>query len=402
MCDQIGQSQVLPYLVGCSSVGHRITLISFEKPARMVVSGEDVRRECADAAMNWRPQRFHAFPPVLSKVVDIVAMRRAADRATRSSRFDLVHARSYPAASVGLRLKRRHGIPLLFDMRGFWPDERRDGERWSNRSLLGRSLYKRWKAIEANLLAASDHIVVLTAAARHVVASSPSYRGAPISVIPCAADFDLFRIASADERAAARAEIGISHDGAVFVYLGSLGTVYRLDALLRLFAASRERIPGLKFLFIGSGTVDQLLFEAARLDIPITRDEIRSVSATRSEVPRWINAGDIGLCFRTPTSASAGVSPTKFGECLACGLPVVGNSQIGDFDLIIKSLGSGVALPDLSNASIEAAAASIPSLLRADREQLRARARRFLDLGTAVDAYRQIYGDLQQPVSVEP
>jgi len=402
MCDNIGQSQVLPYLLGCADAGNRITLISFEKRARMAASGDGVRRRCADAAINWRPQSFRTFPPVLSKIADMLAMRRAAERAVRSSSFDFVHARSYPAASVGLRLKRRHGLPLLFDMRGFWPDQRREGGRWTDRSLLGRSLYKRWKAIEAELLGQADHIIVLTAAARDLIAASPAYLGAPISIIPCAADFELFRIASADERAAARAEIGIPQDAPVLAYLGSLGTVYRLDALLQLFAAARERIPGLILLFIGGGAADRILSEAASLGIALHPDEIRSVSAARAEVPRYINAGDIGLCFCTPTFSSAGVSATKVGEYLACGLPIVGNSQIGDFDRIVDAIGSGIALPDLSAASIKEAAAAVPLLLDANREQVREKARRFLDLGTAVEAYRHIYEYLCAPVTVEP
>jgi glycosyltransferase involved in cell wall biosynthesis len=402
MCDQIGQSQVLPYLIGCAGAGHRVTLISFEKPARMAAFGEDVRRKCADAAINWLPQRFHSFPPLLSKAADMLAMRGAADRAVRGSHFDLVHARSYPAGLAALRLKQRHGVPLLFDMRGFWPDQRREGGRWSNRGLLGRSLYRYWKGIEARLLAEADHIVVLTTAARDAIATMPDYRGAPISVIPCAADFALFRIASEEERADARARIGIPHDAPVLAYLGSLGTVYRLDAMLRLFAETRERVGGLKFLFIGKGSIDQLLSEAARLGIALHPDEIRSVSAARTEVPQWLNAADIGLCFCTPTFSSAGVSATKVGEYLACGLPIIGNVQIGDFARIVSSVGIGLTVADLSDASIEVAAAAIPSLLGADRLRVRDRARRFLDLGTAVDGYRRIYEDLRAPVAVEP
>lgn len=402
MCDNIGQSQVLPYLLGCAEAGHQITLISFEKRARMTESSDRVRRRCADGAISWQPQPFRSFPPVLSKAADMLAMRRAAERTVRSAPFDFIHARSYPAASVGLRLKRRHGVPLLFDMRGFWPDQRREGGRWSDRSLFGQSLYKRWKAIEAELLGQADHIVVLTTTARNLVAASPAYRGAPISVIPCAADFDLFQIADTDERAAARAQIGIPQDAPVLAYLGSLGTVYRLDALLQMFAAARERIPGLMLLFIGGGPANRILSEAASLGITLEPHEIRCISAARAEVPQWINAGDIGLCFCTPSFSSAGVSATKVGEYLACGLPIIGNSQIGDFARIVDAIGSGVALPDLSGASIEQASAAVPLLLKADREQVRERARRFLDLGTAVEAYRQIYENLRVPVSVEP
>jgi glycosyltransferase involved in cell wall biosynthesis len=402
LADHIGQSQVLPYLLGCAQAGHCITVISFEKPARMAIHGDEVSRRCREAGIEWRPQRFRSSPPLLAKAIDLAAMRRAAARAVRERRFGLIHCRSYPAAAIGLKLKRKHGIPLLFDMRGFWPDQRREGGRWRSDTALGRALFNRWKKLEGELYGEADHIVVLTAAAREVIVASPRYRDAPISVIPCCADFDLFRLSTAEERSAARAELGIGADAPILVYLGSLGTVYRLDALLGVFAAARERLPGLKVLFIGSGRLGPILTEAGRIGVQLGPDEIRSVTAAREDVSRWINAGDVGLCFCTPTFSSLGVSATKVGEYLACGLPVVGNRQIGDFARIVEAVGSGNVLDDLTEESLREAGERMPGLIHAERAQIRERARRFLDLHKGVDAYRQIYEDLLQPVSVEP
>lgn len=116
LTDHIGQSQVLPYLAGCAAA-HRLTVISFEKPHREKLLGEEVRRQCSALGIDWRPQRFRSRPPVLSKAMDMRAMRSAADKAVREIAFDLVHCRSYPSAWVGYHLKRRHGLQLLFDMR---------------------------------------------------------------------------------------------------------------------------------------------------------------------------------------------------------------------------------------------------------------------------------------------
>ena len=401
LADHIGQSQVLPYLLGCARVGHRITVVSFEKPARMQALGDAVARQCAEAGIDWRPQPFRSSPPLLAKAIDLRAMRRAARKAVRETRFDLVHCRSYPAASVGLKLKQEHGPKLLFDMRGFWPDQRREGGRWPAESLFGRALYKRWKKLEALLYAQSDHIVVLTAAARKVVAGAAEYRRAPISVIPCCADFGMFAI-DTSQRSSARAELGIAADAPVLVYLGSLGTVYRLDAILRLFAAARKHQAGMRLLFIGSGPIEPILQEARRLGIELNPDEMRSVTARRAEVGRWLNAGDIGLCFCTPTFSSLGVSATKVGEYLACGLPVMGNRQIGDLAEIVHAVGSGHVLDDLGAESLEIAGERVPGLLQADRAEIRQRASRFMDLRTAVNAYGALYDDLNTPVTVGP
>lgn len=402
LADHIGQSQVLPYLLGCAEAGHRIAVISFEKKARMESCGAQVRRRCSEAGIDWRPQRFRSWPPLLSKAMDLRAMARAAAGAVEGRRFDFVHCRSYPAASVGLSLKRNRGLPLVFDMRGFWPDQRREGGRWRADTMLGRALYNRWKRLESELYAEADHIVVLTNAAREVVAASPVHGKSPISVIPCCADFRLFHPASRAERSATREELGLAEDVPVLVYLGSLGTVYRLDAIIGVFAAARERLPGLKLLFIGSGRTEPILAEARRLGVQLEADDMRSVTAAREDVPRWLSAGDVGLCFCTPTFSSLGVSATKVGEYLACGLPVIGNRQIGDFARIIDAVGSGYVLDDLTEASIRRAGESVPALLQANRHEIRERARAFLDLEGGVNAYRQLYQNIHQPVSVGP
>ena len=67
LADHIGQSQVLPYLLGCARAGHRITVVSFEKPTRMQALGEAVASQCAEAGIAWKPQRFRFSPPVLAK-----------------------------------------------------------------------------------------------------------------------------------------------------------------------------------------------------------------------------------------------------------------------------------------------------------------------------------------------
>jgi len=246
LCDQIGQSQILPYLEGCAAQGHRITAITFEKPEAMAKLGDTVRGRCGAVGIDWRPQLFRSFPPLLSKAWDMHKLRAAAFAAASEMPFDLVHGRSYQGSYVALELKRRFGSPMLFDMRGFWADQRRDGGRWRDGSPLGRFLYRQWKQREAYMIGGADHIVVLTGAAREEIMRWPCYDISPISVIPCCADFGLFRAASKAERADDKTSLGIDPDTRVLGYLGSTGTVYRFDAHLRLFDRIRQPAPTAK------------------------------------------------------------------------------------------------------------------------------------------------------------
>jgi glycosyltransferase involved in cell wall biosynthesis len=398
LCDPIGQSQVLPYLIGCARAGHAITIISFEKPHRLEILGESVAALCKRENLHWVPQSFRSNPPYLAKLLDLRSMNRAAAALVRRGRFDFVHARSYVAGVVALGLKRRFGIPLLFDMRGFWPDQRREGRRWRAGNVVGDLLYRRWKRHERDLIRGSDHLVVLTQAARDEVRTWPAYRGTPISIIPCCADFDLFRPAPTKAARDARASLGISPGAPVLGYLGSIGTVYLLDQLLLLFDAVRKRSPDARLLFIGQDDLGDIRREGGRLGLSIADEEIIAIRSERAKVPYWLGAIDVGTCFITPTFSSKGVSATKLAEYLACGIPVIANAGIGDTGAIIDQVQGGYVLPNFSPEAVNDAAHAFQSLMKADGLEIRLRARQILDLPIALRAYRKVYDDLCAPV----
>ena len=56
--------------------------------------------------------------------------------------FHIVHCRSYISALVGLAMKKQFGTKFIFDMRGFWADERIEGGIWKLSHPLYRLIYK--------------------------------------------------------------------------------------------------------------------------------------------------------------------------------------------------------------------------------------------------------------------
>src|SRR3954453_3189970 len=83
LTDPLGQSQVLPYLVGLSERMHRITILSCEKRAALDKEGAAIRKLCAAAGLEWRPLPYHKRPPVLSSAFDLAMLRRSAVRLHR-------------------------------------------------------------------------------------------------------------------------------------------------------------------------------------------------------------------------------------------------------------------------------------------------------------------------------
>src|SRR5215217_1543755 len=162
LTDPLGRSQVLPYLLRLSELGHEITILSCEKPERMHRDGERIRKLCAAAGINWHSLVYHKRPPVFSTVYDLSRIRSAAVTLQRRERFDLVHCRGHFPAIVGLHLKRRYGTALLFDPRGFWPEEKAEAGVWNLRNPVYAAVYRYFKRLERTLFQRADQIVFLT------------------------------------------------------------------------------------------------------------------------------------------------------------------------------------------------------------------------------------------------
>lgn len=386
MTDPLGQSQVLPYLVGLAERGHQISLISFEKPARSEAEREAVAARCADAGIDWHPQVYHKRPPILSGLYDLAVMRRAAERLHRLRQFDWVHCRSDLPALVGLAMKRRHGVKFLFDMRGFWADERVDGGLWNMGNPLFRALFHYFKGKEAEFLREADHAVSLTEAGREVLGKQGAR--SPISVIPCCVDFGAFRPAGTAARAEARERLGIAAEARVAAYLGSIGTWYMLDEMLDCFRVQLDRDRRALFLIVTRDDPDPIRAAAAAKGI--RPDAILIRSASREEVPPIIAAADYGLFFIRPTYSKLASCPTKLGELLAMEIPVLTNGGVGDVDQIVTESGAGVVIDRFDKSAYGTALDRLEQLSSA-REVWQQVARRWFDLDAGVVRYDGIY-----------
>jgi hypothetical protein len=219
MLEPLGQSQVLAYLERLAA-DYSIHLISFEKKAdwkrrdaRMAIGA---RMEAAGIV--WHPLRYHKRPSAAATAFDIAAGTAALIRIARRESIKVVHARSYVAAIMAMGAKRVIGGRLLFDIRGFWADERVDGGIWPH----GGRMYRAAKAIERRLFLAADHVVTLTNASAVEIArfSCLEAKVPPVTVIPTCADLHLF-----SPRARPPGPFTLGH-------AGSVGTWYLFDETL--------------------------------------------------------------------------------------------------------------------------------------------------------------------------
>lgn len=396
MTDALGQSQVLPYLVGITKTSeYKVTLLSFEKKENYQKRKNTITSICSDAGIDWQPLFYTKQPPILSTLYDVYRLFTIVDKLHKQKAFVLLHCRSYIAALAGLYMKRKHKVPFVFDMRGFWADERVDGKIWSLSNPIYKLIYNYFKQKEKDFFNEADHSVSLTYNAKEEIHSWPLVNNPiPISVIPCCADLDLFDYSSIvhSNKERLRADLGIAQDAFVLSYLGSIGTWYMLDEMLAFFKALLAKKPNAIFLFITGESKELILTAAERYGIGESHFVIRR--AERKEVPIYLSQSDLAIFFILPAYSKKASSPTKQGEIMGMGIPLVCNDGVGDTSDIVKDTQAGLVLNRFDSLAINKAVESVDELIELNKANIRQGAFKYYSLEHGIESYTKIYNSI--------
>lgn len=114
MTDQLGQSQVLPYLCGLSKKGYVIHLVSCEKKERFEVHKNLIQNIVDENNIAWYPLKYYKSPPILSTLFDIRQLIKKAEALHAIYKFDVVHCRSYITSFAGQWMKKKYGTKFIF------------------------------------------------------------------------------------------------------------------------------------------------------------------------------------------------------------------------------------------------------------------------------------------------
>ena len=394
MLDPLGQSQVLPYLRELSKRGFEFTLLSFEREPesknadRFKQLKASLRAEGID--WNWLP--YHQKPSLPATTYDVIQGTRYARRLVRNKRIELLHARSHVAALIALRLKRRYGLKMIFDVRGLLADEYVDANHWRRDSLV----YRLTKSTERRLFHAADAIVTLTERIWPIISQWDGLRGRNVlqEVVPCCADLELFNFSSS-AREARRRELNLQNRF-VLVYSGSIDGWYLTEAMADFFSALRRERADAHFLWLaprGHERIRSLMRQRG-----LNETDYTVLSVPSADVPSYLSASDAGLAFIKSCLSKMASSPTKYAEYLGCGLPLVINQGIGDSDMLITQENTGVLVREFTEADYTAAARAIGDFTRdpeAVRQHSRNVARRVFDLQrVGVERYARLYAQV--------
>ncbi len=388
--EPLGESQVVAYVERLAS-DHAITLLSFEKRedlrdrARLSV----MQRRLDAMGIGWVRMRYHKRPPVLSTLFDVMAGIVRARAACRRRSVAIVHARGYVPALIALGARGASGAHFLFDMRGFWVDEKVEAGHWR----AGGLLYRIGKWSERRFFRSADAIVSLTEQGVRAF-DQLGYRvplGVPVEVIPTCVDLDRFRPEPKDSELAG--SLGLAGS----CVLGSIGTVsnwYMRHEMLRYLAYLARSLDRARVLIVTREDHGRLRRDAEDAGVPA--DRLVITRADFADMPKLVRLFDAGVFFIRPALSKRASAATKLAEFLGSGVPVIINDGVGDSGDIVKQGRVGVVLPAVDADAFDRSLPAVRALL-ADNEvgrRCRQVATELFDVTHGVDKYRRLYARL--------
>jgi PEP-CTERM/exosortase A-associated glycosyltransferase len=240
---------------------------------------------------------------------------------------DFLHAHSPVLNAIpALRVGRRLGLPVAYEIRAFWEDAAVD----HGTTREGSPRYRATRALETWALQRVDHVFTICEGLRRDIVS----RGIPpekITVIPNAVDIEGFQL-SGEPDAALKTQLGL--DGSIVI--GFVGSFYAyegldllIDALPRLLAAR----PELRLLLVGGGPQEANL-KAQTQRLGVTDQVIFTGRVPHSEVSRYYDLIDLLAYPRHSMRLTELVTPLKPLEAMAQGRVFVASDVGGHRELI--------------------------------------------------------------------
>ncbi len=392
LTDPLGQSQIIPYLIGLSAKGYDITILSNEKKESYQLYNQLVADKLKVAKINWKFTYYSNKPPVVSSAFGVRRMRKLAYYLAKSESFDIIHCRSILATMVGDSVRKRYGGKLIFDIRGFWADERVEGGLWNLKNKLYKAIYIYFKKKEKVFFKTADAIITLTEnAKKHIETHFLTKNN--FQVVPCAVDLNHFNPNSLDLQLMdeLKSKWGISSTDYVLSYVGSLGTRYRLKEMLAFFKELKNIQPNAKFLFITKSDTSEIKVLSDGLGIDYSAIIVDSCSY--ADIPNYIAVSQASIFFIVTSFSGKAVSPTKQGEIMSLGLPIVCNADLGDSDTILNETNTGVVVNNYTNESLKRAATDLINF-NAAPDKIQSVASTYFSLEKAVERYHTVYRNL--------
>lgn len=354
----VGSSQISPLILGLAKRGKSVCLITFEKTQ----PDEDLIQMFSKAGVVWIPKDF-GKPGALGGLRRLNTLRRSIPKSL------VIHGRSDVATSAAILSRTK--TPILWDVRSLWSDQR---------LLIGTPGWNRFTARGArsleNIAAKySAAISTLTAAVVPILEKRHNRIPEIREVIPTCVQTLKFLPSP------------IPNGQITCLLSGTFNNYYDIVRTKQILMEIRKTID-LRIIWARAG-------ESPTETLGVGEDLI--LRASHSEMPELVRNSHFGIaiCKQDDSLSLAAAVPTKIGEFLASGRPVIVSKGIGDLDQMLTSTKTGLVIDQ--NDSLLDISLKISRILDDPEtpDRCRALAMQHFDMDESVDRYLGIYEKMQ-------
>jgi len=310
----------------------------------------------------------------------------------RELKPDVIHAHSPVLDAVpAIRIGRKLGIPVVYEIRAFWEDAAVDHGSTKEDSLR----YKLTRALETWAVRNTDAVTVICEGLRRDLIE----RGIDpdkITVIPNAVDIEKFDMGGKPDPAL-KMKLGLG-SSRVLGFIGSFYAYEGLDLLIAALPAILGRMPDVKVLLVGGGPQDAALKQQV-MALDLKDRVVFTGRVPHAEVNRYYDLVDVLAYPRHPMRLTDLVTPLKPLEAMAQGRLMVA-SDVGGHKELIQDGRTGVLF---RADDVNDLATKVVSLLNNEQgwDAMKQAGRRFVETernwAASVARYRSVYGGLVKP-----
>lgn len=265
--------------------------------------------------------------PVLREIALMRQLEQRLQQVAEQLQPNIIHAHSpvlnaLPALRVGKRL----GIPVVYEVRAFWEDAAVDHGSTTEGSLR----YRATRRLETRALKRADHVFTICEGLRYDIVA----RGIPahkVTVIPNAVDIDAFEPGGQPDQTL-KAQLGLQ-GASVIGFIGSFYAYEGLDLLLDALPGILAQRPDARVLLVGGGPQDAAL-KAQAQRLGVVDKVIFTGRVPHDQVQRYYDLVDVLAYPRHSMRLTELVTPLKPLEAMAQGRVLVASDVGGHKELI--------------------------------------------------------------------
>jgi PEP-CTERM/exosortase A-associated glycosyltransferase len=249
------------------------------------------------------------------------------EQVVKRIRPHILHAHSPVLNAIpALRVGRRLGIPVVYEVRAFWEDAAVD----HGTAREGGLRYRLTRALESWALRRVDAVTTICEGLRNDIAAR-GIAADKITVIPNAVDIEAFSANGIPDREL-KSKLGLT-DSLVLGFIGSFYAYEGLALLLRAVPAILSEYPAVRVLLVGGGQQEAELKRIAA-ELGIAKQVIFTGRVPHEQVQSYYDLIDVLVYPRLSMRLTELVTPLKPLEAMAQGRLLVASDVGGHRELI--------------------------------------------------------------------